>query len=64
MGGEEKVVEVAEDREAKVPQRVQERIVCDGHSSFPHLLFIFFRGRRSNYTLLCFSKLSKKQFLA
>ena len=37
MGAEEEVVEVAQDRKGEVPQRVQERVVRDRHSRFPHL---------------------------
>ena len=37
MSGKEKVVEIAQNRERKVEERVEERVVCDGHSSFPYL---------------------------
>lgn len=33
MSGKEEIVEISEDRESKVPQGVQEGIVCDGDAS-------------------------------
>ena len=37
MSGKEEIIKVAQDWEAKVPQRVEEGVVGDRHSSFPHL---------------------------
>ena len=41
VGAEEEVVEVAQNGEGKVPQRVEERVVCYRHSRLPHLKFKF-----------------------
>lgn len=38
MSGEEEIIIVAQDWEAKVPQRVQEGVVRNGHPRFPHLV--------------------------
>lgn len=38
MRGEEEVVKVAHHREAEVPQRVEEGVVCDRDARFPHLV--------------------------
>lgn len=38
MSSEKEVIKIAQNWETKVPQRVQKRVVGDGHSGFPHLL--------------------------
>lgn len=37
VSGEEEIVIIAKNRKDKIPQRVQEGIVCDGNSSLPDL---------------------------
>lgn len=38
MGGKEEIVEVAHHGEGKVPEGIEERVVCDGNPRLPHLV--------------------------
>ena len=52
VGSKEKVVVVAEQGEHEVPQLVEEGVVCDGDSRFPHLVPPVDAGdKRENATL-------------
>lgn len=38
MGGKEEIVEVPKNRKSEIPERVQERVVCNRNAGLPNLI--------------------------